>query len=183
MLLYTLQILCRIAKMFWKLLMLTCSIYFVISVCHKKCICNEKKISCLQFDIRDEFEKDLQAEEIILRDSVCKLQNIKQAFPQLKHLTLVDSSIISENTQNTKAMARPTENQAKFTFWHTLYLIPLLIVAFLQAPVQNYPILLAQLNLLRPVIFGWINTMEKIINALRYLYRFLMGLKRLLGNT
>ena len=155
------------------------SIYMAVySLCHEKCICSHKKVSCLQLDLNDEMKTDSKPNELILRDSTCKIVSITEAFPNLEKLTLINSRLITDAATDISE-----ETKQSVSIWYTLYILPFLLLAFCQAPVQNYMNLLDHLNILRVFVLGWIRIIRGLVNALNYMVQAITFLKRALGMT
>ena len=134
----------------------------VYSLCHEKCICSDKKVSCLQLDLNNEMKTNSKPNELILRDGTCKMISITEAFPKLEKLTLINSRLITDAVTDISE-----ETKQSVSIWYTLYLLPFLLLAFCQAPLQNYGNLLDHLNIVRVLMLGWIMTIRGIISILK----------------
>ena len=183
--------------MFYKLLFVSYCVYLGVNTgsfedCSSKCICRKEKVSCLNFETADEIQPQPQANDLVLRKSDAKVKLLKKALPYLKTFCTCETKLILEEHCEQKSEIPTCEipvckecvcdcdkNKQSTSLIYSLYILPFLLLAFIQAP--NFNNLVFHVNLLIRFVLKWLKLMRNMSRFLKKVYRLLQKLKALIG--
>ena len=170
--------------MFWKLFLFTLCIYIsVYCMCPEKCVCGRDKISYLQLDPFDQLklsddESKNKIQKLILRDSTFKLDKLQKIFPNLQKITLLNSQLITDETERKLSIGIEKETPSLF---YSLCMIPILLIAFLQAPHQEICNVIPHMNVVHILVQMCVRIIAGITKTDNFMYKLLTILNRATG--